>query len=214
MDSLLLAKQLWDLEGPPVDDKGIPVPPTDGIKAYAKGFVKMIQAGLATHLPGTITGSAPPGGPFAGAKADAGKILAVLGPVMAGEASKGNPTVAPMILLEATALATYIMGAALVSFPAGSITGNSTETTAPSPGPAAGASGAPVGKISGLTGPAMAQAAFAATGATGPNAAAHYGAMAAFVMANASVEYKVGSVVATCTGGQITLGAGTGGVIS
>ena len=216
MVSDLLATELWNLEGPPTDAQGIPLPPSDGIKAYASGFVKMLKAGLVTHLPGTITGSAPPGGPLAGSKAEGGKILALLGLVMAGEASKGNPVVATQIGLEATALATYLMGAALVGLATGGITGNSTEVPppTPAPGPLVGAAGAPVGKISGLTGAAMAQVVALVTLQTGPKIVEHYSKMAEFVMANAAVEYKVGTVVGGCTGGQLTAGAGTGGIIS
>jgi hypothetical protein len=215
MDKDLLAEALWAINGPVIGPDGVPVPATDGVKAYADGFISMLKAGIVAHLPGTVLGSAPPGSALKGGNAQGGKILALAGPVMAAIAAQGNPIVAAAIALEATAIATYFMAAALVSFTPETIEGTSTETTAPSPGPLTGGKGAGTGlQITGVDGGALAPLLTAATAATGPLRKAHADVLCNHVKTFATVEYTAGTVIGTMTGGQLVGGAGAGGKIS
>ena len=189
--------------------------PTPALDAYADGFIKMLKAGKVSHLPGTILGSAPPTSELSGGSAQGGKILGLVPSTMASIAGAGNPLVAAALILEATAVSTYFMSAAFVSFTAGTIEGTSTETTVPAPGPLVGGRGAGTGlQITAIDGNSLAPLVAAATLATGPTQAAFYSALCDHVKQLAVVAYTAGTVTGTMTGSALVGGLGGGGQIS
>jgi len=212
-----LAQKLWTVLNPPSAKTGAPDPvPSDKIKNYAAGYVKMLQAGIVINaVPSSVSASAaPPGSSIAGGQSSGGLITALLGPVMAAEAGKGlTPLALPGLLLECTAIAAYIMASAKVSFAAGMITGKSTATTS-SPGPLAAGTGNN-GKITGLVGSALASKIKSATTFTGPKQIAFYTALCDFTMASGAVKFPAATVQGTCTSaGKMTLGVAAGGTIA
>jgi hypothetical protein len=211
MDADLLAEQLWAVNGPVLDDKGLPVPPTDAVKAYAAGFIAMLETAIVAHLPGTAVGSAPPGGDLTSGAAEGGKMTLMASPVMAQKASAGNPVVAAQMVIESAAIASYLIASGLVSFLPGSITGQSTETPAPAPGPLVNGEGM-VGKISGLDGATLAN--LAVPPFTGPGKIPHYTALVGHLMTLGEVTYAANTVLGTMTGGALTVGAAAGGLVS
>lgn len=215
MKKEVLAQTLWNTLGPPVDGNGKPLPPTDEIKAYAEGYIAMLKAGIVSAIPNTVQGTAPPGGPLSAGEANGSKILALSGSVMAAIVTPVNPVAAAGLKLEADAIGLYIQGAAIVSFQTGAITGQSTETGG-GPGPLVNGAGAPVGRVSNMDGASMKELVSTATAgvATGPDQEDFYSALVDYTIENATVEFKANTIIGTMSGGQLTLGAGSGGLIT
>jgi hypothetical protein len=132
---------------------------------------------------------------------------------MSAIAAASAPLIAPMILIESTVIAAYILEAAMISVAAGGISGTSSETPAPAPGPLLVGAGAQ-GKIGGLVGSVLAPRVSAMTLASGPLQVPHYTALCDFIMTNAVVSYAAGTVLGVCTGGQLTVGAAAGGTVA
>ena len=206
MDETLLAADIWAINGVVLDGEGKPTPPTDPIKAYAKGFIAMLKAGL-VMLP-LAQGGTGPGAPLSNGLGQGGKIINLLGPVMSGIAGV-DPVVAAQVAAEATAIATYMMASAIVSFLPGSVEGQSTETS-DSGGSLVQGKGS-MGKISGLSGPSMAQVAGGAVGQTGPFIVDQYTVMCNHVMGLAEVSFKPNTITGGAYGSFV--GAGVGGTI-
>lgn len=214
LDASLLAKQMWDVMGPIVDGTGAPVPnPNVQVSAWARGYVNMLKAAVFSH-PGTITAiSAPPAVPITGGQAVGGKFLVVLGDIMWAEiAAVSDPVSAVVAKLETTAIALYVQGSAMISFPANTVVGNSTATPT-SPGPLVGGQ-AQNGVLAGLDGSSMASMVSSVTGQTGPKAPALYGVVCTFTMANAMASYAVGTIQAVCSPAAMAPGIGVGGQIA
>lgn len=213
-----LAKILWDVLSPNNATTGATDPtPNTHMKNYSNGFVKMITTSKITHLVESVAGSAPPGSPLSGGTASAGKIVGVLGPTMAAEIAKGgNPVISAGAQIECAAIAAYIMEAAKVTFPAGTIYGKSTATGS-SPGPLVPDPSKPSqgggGRVSGLVGSALSKR--VTQGQEGPKKVAFYTALCNYLMSAGIASYPNGTVNGTCTpGGKLTLGIGVGGGIS
>ena len=220
LDAGALAQALWPHVGANDPQTGAPDPnPTEAIKSYAEGYVAMLKAAVvANAIPGTVlAAAAPPGAPIVSGAATGGKILVALGATMYGPASGGAlPSALAGLLLECTAIASYLMVGALVAFSAGGITGNSTATPPPTttPGPLVAGAGSG-GLISGLDGSLLAKMVAAATLQTGPHQVEFYTALCTYTMSSALVTYPTNTVAGVCTGtGQFTLGLATGGAIT
>lgn len=220
LDAGALGKILWNVLSPVNRKTGAPDPKlTDHMVNYATGFVKMMKASVVAHaIPGSVTAkSAPVGSPIKGGAASAGKIVTLLGPIMSAEIAKGgDPIIAAGSLIEANIIAGYIIGAAKVDFPEGTIFGKSTATSN-SPGPLAPDTSKPNGgaggKISGLSGKALAD--LVVVGQEGPQKIAFYTALCKYLMDNGKASYPKGSITGTCSnGGTMSAGAAAGGTIS
>jgi len=210
MDADLLAKDLWELNGEVLDGDGLPKKATSEMKDYAKGLIAMLSVGIVSHLPLTVSGSAAPGAPLLSGAASGGKILGLLGPTMAAIAGK-DPVIFATMLLEANAIATYILASGLVNFDTGSIEGTSTESA--SPGPLTLGKGTQ-GKIVGLDGGALAVLVASATGITGPTSKDHYSVVVKHIMDNAEVTYLPNTVLGSMAGGTLVAGLAAGGTIA
>jgi hypothetical protein len=212
LDASALVQLLQPQTGAIDPATGAPAPePTPALTNYAKGYIAMLQGAIvAAPLP-TGLGSAPPGGPVAGGALTGGKFLAVVSATMAGIASEGAvPTALPGLLLECSAIAAYLMSAALINFSAGTVVGNSTATpTSPGPLAAGGASG---GAISGLSGSSLASLVSAATLQSGPLQTGFYSALCDYTMSAGLAAFPTGLVQGVCTpSGQLTAGFSPGG---
>lgn len=209
MDAKLLAKDLWELNGEVLDGDGLVKGPTDAMNDYAKGLITMLSAGIVSHLPLTVSGSAAPGAPLLAGAASAGRVIGLLGLTMTAIAAK-DPIIAATMLLEANAISLYIMASGLVNFQSGSIEGTSTETA--SPGPLTLGKGTQ-GRFSGLDGGALAAMVASATGIVGPTSKDHYSVVVSHIVDNAEVTYVPNTVLGSMAGGTLVAGTAAGGTI-
>lgn len=206
------AKVILNALGPPLDKDKNPIAVTAQMKAYADAVISTYKAAMFANAPGTITGTAAPGGPLM-VGTGAGGIVTGMSP--STWLGKTQPAFggATTLSQEAAASTTYLMSSSIIVFAPGDITGTCT-ATATSPGILLNGAGSG-GKITGLVGTAWAAAVLGAIGIPGPLGAAVYTALAGYIMANADCSYSSGSVVGTFSAGAgpLVAGAGTGGMI-
>jgi hypothetical protein len=213
LDAQALAEKLHDALAQKTDGNGKPTEISDQTKNYAQGIVDTLKAGIVTNLPGTINGITAPGASLSLGTGVGGTIILQPGTLQAVAAKGVAPAGAINILKENAAIVGYLM-TGLVVFSAGDITGTCTNTPV-SPGALTFGQGSN-GKIIGLTGAGAMGAVISVLGFTGPDMFKHYDALINYIVSEASVTYKLGSVVGVCPagGGPLTLGAGIGGTIS
>jgi len=207
MDEDQLAQEIWDSLD--THEEGV----SDQTKSYARGIVKMMQAGIAVFPPGSVTSDPSLNGPVLGGKGKGGKITG-LNPLMisAEVVPNWDPVASTNALPEHTAVATYIMGAALLEYARGAVTGESTATASSAGILTLGA--AKDGRIKKLDGEAMANAVKLATGLTGPTQKATYTVICDYIMRDARVEFKTNTVTGVySTAGTLEGGTAAGGVI-
>lgn len=181
-------------------------------KDLAKGIVdQVVSSSLVTLPPGTVLGTCPPGGPLAAGSASGGMISALVPDAMAQEIAAGDGGPDKKIIDLAKAICTHIQTAVVVFAP-GTIIGACTNTPT-TPGPFVGtASG---GKITGLSGDALAQLIAPDQGGTvSPQLKAMAGAITDHVQSAGEAVFASGVTgVAPMGGGPLTAGAGVGGKI-
>lgn len=204
-----LASSILTALGSPVDKDGNPVSVTDQMRSYARAVIDTLMAGTFANAPGTINGSAAPGGPLMGGTGVGGVVSGLSPSVWGSDLASAFPA-APKTADEARDSTTYLMASALVGFASGDITGTCTATPS-SAGILANGAGTD-GTISGLDGSAWATAAEA----PGPLGVPFYSAVAAYLMKNASCSYASGAVTGTfaANGGPLVAGTGIGGMIA
>lgn len=196
------------------DKDGKPIATTDQMKTYAKAVINTLKMSLSQHLPGTVTGVTAAGAPLQNGAATGGKLLNVNAATWLGIMAAGNPTANPANLaIESAASTTYITGAALTNFSAGTITGLCTSTST-NPGPLANGAGQN-GQISGLVGSSWATVVMPAGGDPALTQKI-YKAISEYVMKEAKVTYAANTVQGTCpaVSGNLLLGLAAGGIVS
>lgn len=208
-----LAHKLHNCLSQTSDGYGKPTSVSTETQSYASGIIAALKAAVVSNAPGTISGVCAPGSPLSGGFGVGGLIVMTPAPMIA-KTTGGFPGLSqPLLSKENVAIVTYL-ATGLVSFAAGNITGQCTNT-AESPGPLTNGAGSG-GKIIGITGAAAMAAVIAATGFNGPDMIKHYTALVDYIKDKAEVTYASGSVVGVCPsgGGPLGAGAGTGGTIS
>lgn len=208
-----LASAINTALGPPTDKDGNPIAVTSEMMGYANAVVTTLKAGTFTHAVGTVLGVGAPGAPITGGTALLGIIAGVSAGTWSGILASAFPG-ATTTATEAGASTGYIMASGKVNFASGDITGTCTATPL-SPGILAAGAGSG-GLVAALVGSAWASAVLAAIGSPGPLAAPVYTAVANYIIANAACSYATGTVVGVfaATGGPMTAGAGTAGLIA
>lgn len=213
LDAQELAHKLHEALSQKVDGHGVPTPVSDQTMNYAAGVVAALKAAIVTNAPGTINGLTAPGAPLSGGTGIGGLMVIQPGPMLAKTALGVPPQAVPNIAKENTAVIAYI-GTGLITFAAGGITGNCTNTPV-SPGPLAAGAGSG-GKITLLTGAGATAAVIGAVGFSGPDMIKHYSALIDYISEKAEVSYASGSVTGICpaAGGPLSGAAGVGGTIT
>lgn len=176
----------------------------------------MSVSGLVAHLPGTVVGVCPAGGPLSNGAATGGVVSGLVGATLAGlmQVQMGKPFISSQLLGMADAITQHLL-AGLITFDVGTITGVCGNSPV-SPGPLVGEGTG--GFFVGLSGPAL--AALAATGISqpyvSPEMLSFCNVLTAYITANAEITYATGTVTGTCPagGGPLALGAGVGGTIT
>lgn len=195
------------------DGNGVPTKTSSETKAYAAGVIAALKSAIVSNPPGTINGITSPGSPLSAGSGILGLIVMTPAPMIAKTSTSFNPLSNTQLIKENTALITYL-ATGIVTFSAGNITGNCTNT-APSPGPLVNGAGKN-GRIVGLTGAGAYAAVFAALGFLGPDALTHYNHLVNYILDNALVSYPTSSVQGVCPagGGPLVGGFAAGGTIS
>jgi hypothetical protein len=187
--------------------QGVAPPQADELKAYCRGLIATLKAGVVSHA--VVTGVTSPGSPLVGGTAVGGVMVLTPGPWIGESGNLG-----PLAAAEHTAVTTYIMTGTVVFSP-GTITGTCTNTPT-SGGPLINGAGEK-GKIIGLLGAACTAAVTSALGGSlfGPDSIKVYGAMMDYIQLAAEVTYATGSVTGVCPpGGGPLAGLAAGGIIS
>lgn len=197
---------------------GFPTPVSSQLIGWGDAIVEHLGTALVNNAPGTVTGTCGPvPGPLIAGAASAGLIVGLDGSALASLVKDyaGYPSVTSQLQGLCGAIATHIMTMGLVNFDTGNITGICTNTLL-SPGTVTGEGTG--GKISGLSGSAMASMAQSMAGfpSVTPELIAFCSGIADYVMANAEVAYATGTIVgvAPVGGGPMTGGTGIGGTIT
>ena len=204
-----LADEIKAALGSPVDKDGNVVATTNEMKAFARAVINTLKAGLVANAPGTINGSAAPGGPLLAGVGVGGLVSGLAVPTWLAELTSAFPSAdAGQLSAEAAASTGYLMASSLVTFAAGKITGQCTASPV-SPGPLVNGAGMD-GTIGGLVGVAWAAAVTAAIGGGGPLAGDVYSAAADHIMNKAICAYTANTVVGSFAAGGGPLIGGTG----
>jgi hypothetical protein len=205
------------------DGDGNTIASTDGAVGFAKGFIAMMKAG---KMLSTVTGGGMPNGvPFPGSvwsfigTSSKGNFIALVPALMSAEVIKAIPTgQPPLMLLEATAVSTYFMTQANITF--AQVTGQCTAVAGPTPAPGVLAAGqADGGKVVGISGAAMAAHVAPLMGVpVSQGMIKMYDALCKYVMQNIELSFPVGQVLGTFPPPPpapipIVAGLGTGGII-
>lgn len=194
------------------DGNGLPLPPSSQLQEYCAGLINALKAATVTFAPGTINGSAPPGGPLQAGTGTGGIFTGLTPAPFLAKTQVGAP--GPFSAAENTAVITYLQTSGIFVIPTGGVTGICT-ATALSPGTLVNgeASG---GKITAINGAACAAVVSASSGLVGPDMIKHYDIIMNYLIANLEVEFPTGSVTGSFSagGGPLVAGAATGGKIS
>lgn len=181
------------------DADGNSVSKTDASKAFAKGFIDMVTQGKMTSM---VTGFGMPNGvPFPGTtwsfigQSVKGNFVGLVPNVLATQLAAAIPTGKPDLMLkEATAISSYFMTQANITFVA--MYGQCTAATGspPTPGVIVGGN-ARDGKVVGIGGAALAGQVAGAMGVPiTPGMIAMYDALCTYVMQKIELSYLVNQV--------------------
>jgi hypothetical protein len=213
-----LAQALFDSLSNKTDKDGNEPALTDEAKGYARGFINALKDAKSIHAPGTITGTAPPGGSLSnGLALPVGTMVPLVPATMTAEiVTSGQFPLADVQTItdeNNAVIGIHFTGVAKTSFESGSITGTCT-ATAISPGILAAGEGAD-GKIELCDGAVLAALVTSTIGYTGPDMIPFYTALCDYVKNNAEITYASGKVTGTFSagGGPLVAGAGLDGEI-
>lgn len=198
---------------------GFPTPVSMQLTGWATGVISHLTSqGIVNFLPGTITGDTSPGSSLSNGAGSGGVVSGLSGSAMAPlvASDAGYPNVSSVLQTYCTQICNHVM-TGLVNIDSGNVSGTCTNTPL-SPGPLA-AGAAMNGKLTGLSGSALASLIHNAVGYPGSVSQPliqFCTAICNYLMSNSSIAFQTGNVNGLCPvgGGPLDEGLATGGMFS